>query len=549
MSLFATLVLLCSGVVGSWNSATTAALPGHHRNPTIAILPFLNANQDAARDGVGASLAAMFGTHLKNETGFTVLERSQIAKIVGEQGMPASGLTEAQRLQLGRLLQAEVLLTGEVSRFGSLVQMDARLVSVETGQVLVAEYASIDGYGKLRESVVAISKALEMKYLRRWMGDLSISVQPVDAEVYLEDQFAGKASLKEPLRIGNLLEGRYALRVLAAGYSTTTDTVVVVPRGVREVQVALKALPGSLRLTTDPVGARVQVNGKEVGSSPARLDTLPEGRYHVAFALPGFRLLERDVEVKSGQQSEVKGVLEVLPGKIIVASEPPGATVFLDDRRVGAAPVAIENVGPGTHAVRLELAGRRMVRDAVSVKPGEEIAWRGTLDALRGTLTVVPQTDSVAVRIRSAEGAELATLPAPFHKREMPIGEYRLEFFRPMHDTERVSAMVGVDRDTRLEPRLRERTARVEVRSAQASAEVWIDGRYIGRTGHAQAQLAKGVHEVRWSGFFSEGTDSVRVAPDERRTVVVESRRQARARWMIPLGLVLSTLLLFAAGR
>lgn len=541
MSLVAFLVVLLS--------ALADPSPVRRGDPAIAILPFANANQEAARDGVGASLAAMFGTHLKNETSFMVLERSQIARVLGEQGMSSSGLTDAQRLQLGRLLQAEVILTGEVSRFGSLVQMDARLVSVESGQVLVAEYASIDGYAKLRESVVGISKALEMKYLRRWMGDLVVSVQPVEAEVYLGEQFVGKASLKAPLRIGNLLEGRYSLKVLAAGYSTVSDTVSVVPRGLREVQVALKALPGSLRLSSDPAGAGVSVNGKRVGLAPAKLDTLPEGRYHVEFSLPGFKSLARDVEVKSGQQSEVKGVLEVLPGKVLVSSRPAGAAVFLDDKRIGWAPLAIENVAPGTHAVRLELPGRTVVRDVVQVRPGEEMAWSGSLDPLKGSLTVVPKTDSVQVRVFGRDGGLVESLPAPFHRRSLDIGDYVLEFSRPLHDTERVVASLAEDRETRLEPALRERTATIRVDGAEAPAEVWIDGRYAGRTGRAEARVPKGTHEVRWSSFFAEGTDSVRVSPDERRVVVVESRRRAKARWAIPLGLVLSTFLLFAAGR
>lgn len=547
MSLFAILVLIHSALAAASPGVDPA--PGRRRDPAIAILPFANANLEASRDGVGASIAAMFGTHLKNETSFMVLERSQIARVVGEQGMASSGLTDAQRSQLGRLLQAEVILTGEVSRFGSLVQMDARLVSVESGQVLVAEYASIDGYAKLRESVAAISKALEMKYLRRWMGDLLVSVQPVDAEVYLGEQYVGKASLKSPLRIGNLLEGRYSLKVLAAGYSTVTDTLSVVPRGLREVQVALKALPGSLRLTSDPAGAKVSVNGKEVGAAPTRLDTLPEGRYHVEFSLGGFKPLQRDVEVRSGQQSEVKGVLEVLSGKVVVSSKPAGAAVFLDDKRIGTAPLAIENVPPGSHAVRLELPGRTIVRDVVQVKPGEEMAWSGALDPLKGTLTAVPRTDSVKVRIFGPDGRLVDSLPAPFHRKPLDIGDYVLEFTRPMHDTGRAKARVAEDMETRLEPTLREKTATIQVRGSEAPAEVWIDGRYAGRTGKAEAKVPKGAHEVRWSSFFAEGTDSVRVAPDERRVVVVDSRRRAKARWTIPMGLVLSTLLLFAAGR
>ena len=197
------------------------------RTPTLAILPFLNSNDGAQKDGLGNSVASMFGTHLKNETSFLVLERSQIGKLAAEQNLSASGLSESQREQLGKLFQAEAILTGEVSRFNDLIQLDARLISVETGQVLVAEYAQIQGYEKLRGAIVQISKSLELKYLRRWMGDLIVSVQPVEGEVYLDDQYLGKASLKDPLKVENLLEGSYSLRVLASGYSNYTEAVTI----------------------------------------------------------------------------------------------------------------------------------------------------------------------------------------------------------------------------------------------------------------------------------------------------------------------------------
>ncbi|MCB9497277.1 MAG: PEGA domain-containing protein [Fibrobacteria bacterium] len=549
MKTFLFLLLLLLGASSGAGASGSDAFHGRPRTPTIAILPFLNANQEAVKDGLGVSMAAMFGTHLKNETSFTVLERGQLSRILGEQSLETSGVTDIQRQQLGRLLQVEAILTGEVSRFGSLVQMDARLVSVETGQVLVAEYASIEGYGKMRESVVAISKTLEMKYLRRWMGDLVVSVQPVDAEVYLEDQYAGKATVKTPLRLSNLMEGRYALRILAQGYSTVLDTAMVAPRGVKDVQYALRALPGGLRMVSEPTGAQVLVDGKSVGRAPVTLDTLLEGRYHLAFQLDGFRTLERDVEVRSGQQSDVKGILEVLPGRVKVASEPRGAITYLDDKRVGWAPLVIENIPPGTHSLRLELPGRRLVRDVVTVKPGEEVAWTGRLDPLLGTLTVVPRTDSVSVRILDRDGGLLEEVAAPFHKRELEIGEWTLEYIRPHHDTLRERANLLQDKELRLEPLLAERKGRLSIDSPRSAADVWIDGRYVGRTGRARADLAKGRHVVRWSSYFHEGVDTVEVKPDEIRRLEIPDTGPGPRRWMVAVGIVLSTLLLFAAGR
>jgi TolB-like protein len=521
----------------------------HHRSPTLAVVPFTAANADAAKDGLGLSMASMFGTHLKNETSFIVVERSQVARILGEKAMTESGVTETQRRELGKLLNVEAILTGEVSRFGNLIQVDARLVSVESGQVLVAEYAEVDGYGKLRGAVLQISKNLELKYLRQWMGDLSVAGQPVDAEVYLDGQFCGKATLKEPLKVSNLLEGRYALKVIAGGYRTAVETVSVEPRGLHETQIALKALPGSLRLFSEPAGASVRVNGKEAGEAPVTLDTVSEGRYRVQFDLHGFQPFDREVEVRSGQQSEVKAALQVLPGRLVVSSVPSGAVAWLDDRRVGTAPVAVDNVVPGTHTVRLESPGRSPVKDVVVVRPGEEVPWSGSLDPLTGFLTVVPKTDSVQVSIFDSAGREAGRVDAPFHRRPLGIGRWNLLLRRPLHKDVHLPAAISEGHETRFEPVLPELPATLEVVSDGAPAEIVVDGQWMGRSPVAASELSRGLHVVRWRSFFDQGTDTVALAPDQRGTAHVRARRDSAERWMIPLGIVLSTLLLFVTDR
>ncbi|MEN9355401.1 MAG: hypothetical protein RL318_2726, partial [Fibrobacterota bacterium] len=436
----------------------------------------------------------------------------------------------------------------EVARVDDLIQLDARLVSVETGQVLVAEYAQVQGYRELRPAIVQISKALEMKYLRRWMGNLAVSVQPVDGEVYLDDQFIGKSSLREPLVIENLLEGTYQLKVLANGYSSYSESVVLAPRMRREIAVALKALPGSLRIQSEPVGAKVRMNNRFLGTTPLTVDTLGEGAYHLVFESAGFQGLERDVAVRSGQQSEVKGVLKVLPGMLTVGSAPEGADVFVDDRRMGTTPLQVENLPPGTHPVRLEKAGFAAVRDAVTVRPGESVAWNAPMKRLTGTLTVVSPTDSVRVVVSDGTGRVVIDRLSPFHRQELEIGTWLVRMSRPEHETVAESLVVAADKDARLEISLSELPARLSVVSRGKAADVWVDGAYAGRSGQNLSVLPKGPHEVRWSTFFDQGSDSLTLKPDERRAIEMAPPPSRIDRLWIPLGLGLSAILLFLAG-
>ena len=52
-------------------------------------------------------------------------------------------------------------------------------------------------------------------------------------------------------------------------------------------------------------------------------------------------------------------------------SRPRGATVFVDGRRIGVTPLRMPEASPGSHAVRLELAGYKPLATTLVVAAGE----------------------------------------------------------------------------------------------------------------------------------------------------------------------------------
>jgi len=61
-------------------------------------------------------------------------------------------------------------------------------------------------------------------------------------------------------------------------------------------------------------------------------------------------------------------------------SRPPGATIYLDEVRLGVTPLTIDTVTPGTHQVRLEMLGHDTWRTSVDVKEGEQYFLGASLD-------------------------------------------------------------------------------------------------------------------------------------------------------------------------
>lgn len=99
--------------------------------------------------------------------------------------------------------------------------------------------------------------------------------------------------------------GRQRLFVTAEGYQTATETVDVVARGEVSVRVDLTPLTGSVLVNADEAGALIEVDGRAVGFTPAVIS--PQvGTRRVRISLPGFRSVDREIRVRTGEQERIE---------------------------------------------------------------------------------------------------------------------------------------------------------------------------------------------------------------------------------------------------
>ena len=80
---------------------------------------------------------------------------------------------------------------------------------------------------------------------------------------------------------------------------------------------------------------------------------------------------------------------------VAVRSEPPGASVYLDDEKVGETPCEIEYIWYGERELVVELRGHRSVREILTLRPPW---WQFfPLDFITGVLVPFTITDRVEV--------------------------------------------------------------------------------------------------------------------------------------------------------
>jgi len=102
-----------------------------------------NNSDSAEKLQMGQAVREMLITIFSRSNVFAVIDRSRLDQVLEEQRMQLSGMTGSEdAVEIGNLLNAQVMLTGSVSEIAGSYVISCQLVDVESGRI-TAEQASI----------------------------------------------------------------------------------------------------------------------------------------------------------------------------------------------------------------------------------------------------------------------------------------------------------------------------------------------------------------------------------------------------------------------
>ena len=100
--------------------------------------------------GVGISqadvdgISAIFITYFRPD-GYTMVERTQIDRVIEEQGFQRSSLTESQMVRIGQILNVSKIVIGDVNVVMGQYNVDVRVINVQSGTIAATEGATFSG--------------------------------------------------------------------------------------------------------------------------------------------------------------------------------------------------------------------------------------------------------------------------------------------------------------------------------------------------------------------------------------------------------------------
>ena len=100
---------------------------------TLAILPFEDRGES---ENIASTITEILTTRLANVDHLRLVERIEINSILGEFALQDRGITEANGLEIGKMLNADNVLLGSISELGSTYMFAIRMLNVETTEVV-----------------------------------------------------------------------------------------------------------------------------------------------------------------------------------------------------------------------------------------------------------------------------------------------------------------------------------------------------------------------------------------------------------------------------
>ena len=139
---------------------------------------------------------------------------------------------------------------------------------------------------------------------------LDVISQPLGAEIVVDGTSRGRT----PMRVSDLPPGPHDVEIRKDGFLPYRQRVNLEADSRYELNVKLASEVNSMRVVSDPPGARVRLDGSEKGATPLTIDSLPNGTYTVEVTWGEGRTDSRKVELAGGELTEVRFRMEVRDG-------------------------------------------------------------------------------------------------------------------------------------------------------------------------------------------------------------------------------------------
>ena len=353
---------------------------------TVGVLDFegIGVSSDEAR-----ALSNRFGTEFMelSKGRYVLVERQQMGEILEEQGLQQSGCVSSEcAVEVGAALGALFIVTGSISKVGNIYSVNAKLLDVETTEIVNA--ISHDQMGNIGILLTSGMKETAIKLLGLGSSSAPVSASTgsmrlVSSEegITLHNAETGKfisVAPTTPEVIKDMNPGTYRFIAKKLGYKDKLFEVRVVSG--RESNLTITGLvrpTGVINFNVDVVGAEVYINNfgsgeyKLLGSAPIRTSSLQYSSYGIKITKAGYDDYINSKVVVNASEKTLNISLKRTWPSVTINADPNEADLLIDNNNYPKFTIKTFRLEPGSHSISVSKDGYLPQSDNVYLDYGD----------------------------------------------------------------------------------------------------------------------------------------------------------------------------------
>ena len=271
-------------------------------------------------------------------------------------------------------------------------------------------------------------------------GIITINSDPIEAEIFLNDQKFSATPFQDQLIAGN-----YNLSIRKNLYYTH-NTSFTIEEGETKELPTIKLMPkfGYYSITTTPNKAKVFLDGILLGTSPLERTKIESGDHIFKAEYDLYHVEEKEMTFIDGDDKDISFDLKQNFGELVIDSEPSGAMVYLNNQKVGMTPFSNTKLQSGKYKVRLTKPLWSDIDESLIISDAEKTEKMFVLNKNFGQVTIKTDEDADIFINNKKVGTS-------FYEKNMKPGRYTILAKKDKHKNAEKEIFVNIGRTQEIE--------------------------------------------------------------------------------------------------